>query len=330
MPLTKRSEEKAIQAKATIYSYYERLLEEKEEAQERYRKVLEQSKNMNEGSATKLLEQFSAQENYFLRLKRTRMSVDDFETLKVIGRGAFGEIRLVQKIDTGHIYAMKVLRKSEMLELDQVTHVRAERDILAEADNPWIVQLYYSFQDEYNLYLIMEYLPGGDMMTLLIRYDTFSEETTRAFLAELFLALDSIHQLGFIHRDVKPDNILLDQTGHVKLTDFGLCTGLKKSHQWKFYKNLSSGVFKEEERHLNQDLLEIAAKTQDEASLKALTWKKNRRATAYSLVGTPDYIAPEVFLPEGYTKLCDYWSAGTIMYEMLIGYPPFCADSPQA
>jgi len=110
---------------------------------------------------------------------RSRLGVEDFNPLKVIGRGAFGEVRLVQKIDTGHVYAMKILRKSAMVEKEQVAHVRAERDILVEADHQWVVKMFYSFQDAVNLYLIMEFLPGGDMMTLLMKKDTLSEECTQ-------------------------------------------------------------------------------------------------------------------------------------------------------
>lgn len=183
--------------------------------------------------------QHAQKETEFLRLKRSRLGVEDFEPLKVIGRGAFGEVRLVQKKDTGHVYAMKILRKADMLEKEQVAHVRAERDILVEADHQWVVKMYYSFQDPINLYLIMEFLPGGDMMTLLMKKDTLSEECTQFYIAETALAIDSIHKLGFIHRDIKPDNLLLDAKGHLKLSDFGLCTGLKKSHRTDFYRDLS-------------------------------------------------------------------------------------------
>ena len=102
-----------------------------------------------------------AKETEFLRLKRSKLGAADFEAIKVIGKGAFGEVRLVQKVDTGHIYAMKVLRKSEMVSKEQVGHVRAERDALVEADHQWVVKMFYSFQDPANLYLIMEFLPGG-------------------------------------------------------------------------------------------------------------------------------------------------------------------------
>ena len=118
------------------------------------------------------LAQLGRRETSFLRLRRTRLGLADFRTVKVIGKGSFGEVRAVQKVDTGKIYAMKTLRKSEMFKKDQLAHVRAERDVLAESNSPWVVQLYYSFQDSAYLYLLMEFLPGGDLMTMLIKYDT--------------------------------------------------------------------------------------------------------------------------------------------------------------
>lgn len=155
-----------------------------------------------EEKKARYLAQLGRRETSFLRLRRTRLGLSDFRTVKVIGKGSFGEVRVVQKNDTGKIYAIKTLRKSEMFKKDQLAHVRAERDVLAESNSPWVVQLYYSFQDSAYLYLLMEFLPGGDLMTMLIKYDTFSEDVTRFYIAECVLALEGIHQLGFIHRYV--------------------------------------------------------------------------------------------------------------------------------
>ena len=118
---------------------------------------------------------------------------------------------------------MKKMKKSEMVYKNQVAHVKAEREVLVKAKNPWIVELKYSFQDEKYLYLVMDFLPGGDLMTLLMRKDVLSEEESRFYIAETILAIETVHKVNYIHRDLKPDNILLDKHGHVKLTDFGLC-----------------------------------------------------------------------------------------------------------
>lgn len=147
----------------------------------------------------RLVQRHSEQENGYLRLRRARLCANDFRIIRVIGRGAYGEVCLVQKKDNAKIYAMKTLQKLKMVEND-LPHVKSERDVMADCDSPWIVNLYYSFQDATKLYLIMEFLPGGDMMTMLIKYEIFPEDVTRFYIAQIVLAIEAVHSMGFIHR----------------------------------------------------------------------------------------------------------------------------------
>lgn len=262
----------------------------------------------------------------FLRFIRTRESPQNFSTIKIIGKGAFGEVKLVQRKTDGKIYALKSLIKSEMFKKDQLAHVRAERDILADSkDNPWLVKLHASFQDNAYLYMLMEFLPGGDLMTMLIKYEIFSEDITRFYMAEIVMAIEAVHKLGFLHRDIKPDNILLDRGGHIKLTDFGLSTGGRKQHENSYYQQLLKNA---NDRGGNRNSMAFNEQINLTVSNRGQvnTWRKSRRHMAYSTVGTPDYIAPEIFLGQGYTYLCDWWSVGAIMFECLVGWPPFCAE----
>lgn len=147
-----------------------------------------------------------------------------FELLKVLGQGSYGKVFLVRKIkgsDTGQLYAMKVLKKATLKVRDRVRS-KMERDILAEVNHPFIVKLHYAFQTEGKLYLILDFLRGGDLFTRLSKEVMFTEEDVKFYLAELALALDHLHSLGIIYRDLKPENILLDEDGHIKITDFGL------------------------------------------------------------------------------------------------------------
>jgi serine/threonine kinase 38 len=252
------------------------------------------------------------------------LTAEDFEPLTIIGRGAFGEVRLVRDKSNGCVYAMKKLKKTEMVRRGQVDHVKAERNLLAEVHDEAVVKLFYSFQDEEFLYLVMEYLPGGDMMTLLMRRDTLTEEETRFYIAQTILALERVHAANFIHRDIKPDNLLLDRDGHMKLSDFGLC----KPVDGEILRSLPSVAEEDLEEETNGELNDDGDDAAAKRARQLKNWHQNRRRLAYSTVGTPDYIAPEVLLKKGYGLECDFWSVGAIMYEMLVGYPPFYSDEP--
>ncbi|RDW65880.1 serine/threonine protein kinase CBK1 [Aspergillus mulundensis] len=302
-----------------------------ERARDRNMRSAELDKMMRDPSVSqdtkaKEAEMVGKKESTFLRFLRTPETPSNFQTIKIIGKGAFGEVKLVQRKSDHKIYALKSLIKSEMFKKDQLAHVRAERDILADSkDNPWLVKLHASFQDPAYLYLLMEFLPGGDLMTMLIKYEIFSEDITRFYMAEIVMAIEAVHKLGFLHRDIKPDNILLDRGGHVKLTDFGLSTGGKKTHDNSYYQNLlKNSTSKDKNRNSGyfNDAINLTVSNRGQIN----TWRKSRRAMAYSTVGTPDYIAPEIFNGQGYTYLCDWWSVGAIMFECLVGWPPFCAE----
>jgi len=150
------------------------------------------------------------------------IGLDSFQIEKVLGKGAFGKVFLATKKDSGNVYAMKSLKKEMIEKRNQRVHTKTEREILEGVDSPFIVQLRYAFQTPDRLYMIMDFVNGGELFFHLRRSTRFTEERTRFYAAEIFLALDYLHSIGVIYRDLKPENVLVDVEGHIKLTDFGL------------------------------------------------------------------------------------------------------------
>ena len=261
-----------------------------------------------------------------MRQGRKKMNIREFEPLTIIGRGAFGEVRVCRQISTGDIVAIKKMRKEDMLNKNQLMHVRTEKEIMT-ASNPWIVKLKYSFQDDYYLYLVMEFLPGGDLMNLLMKKEVLTEDEARFYTAEMILAVDSVHKLNCIHRDLKPDNILIDKNGHIQLSDFGLAKISDKTFfpitqkdnpgPQRVVNTPSDSITSVNTNYSNNNNM-----NQNLRNVNSLRPRRNR-LIAYSTVGTPDYIAPEVFSQNGYGEEADWWSIGVMFFEMVVGFPPF-------
>ncbi|KAG2146052.1 kinase-like domain-containing protein [Suillus bovinus] len=343
--------EKAVSARIYFENLYFPLLRQTPSREQR-RIAMEKDMvimQLNEDQKEALRAQWRLNETEYLRERRRKVDATAFIKLKTIGHGAFGVVSLVKERATGQLFAMKQLRKSDMLRKGQEGHVRAERDILKSASlvaSPggaeWIVKLHYSFQDRDNLYLVLEFMGGGDLLNLLIERDVFEEDFTRFYVAEMVLAIETCHKHGFIHRDIKPDNFLFDPQGHIRLSDFGLATDLHWAHDTSYYEQQrrqllhKHGIDLEDSNGIGDG---TRTKRMDRKDVELLmgdgngqsgifTWReKNRRKLAYSVCGTNSYMSPEVIRGHGYSFSCDWWSLGVIMFECLYGYPPFVGNS---
>ena len=251
--------------------------------------------NINESQKQQIIDEINQIESQKSRKIREKQTIREYESLKIIGRGAFGEVHVCREIKTGKIYAVKKIKKDVLLQKNQVIHIRSEQQIMSKIKSPWIVDLKASFQEDDYLFLVMEFCQGGDFMNLLIKKDILTEKEAKFYIAELILAVDSIHKLNCIHRDIKPDNILIDKNGHIKLSDFGLA---------KISDNFGNNI---NNKFINNK--------------KRPTHQKN-----FSCVGTAYYVAPEVLKKTGYSQDIDWWSVGVIFFESLVGYAPFCSE----
>jgi len=280
----------------------------------------DQKKHVNMWSVLSLLRPHmqtapSSEPDELLFHNSTRVSIKDFELIKRISSGAYGKVYLARKKKSGDLFAIKIQSKSELLRKNMVDNVIAERQILTNVKTPFVVKLYYAFESEKDLFLVMEYCPGGDVSTLLHNLGAFDMDMARVYAAETVLSLESLHKMSYVHRDLKPDNLLVNAKGHLLLTDFGLS---------------KIGALEEQ-----QSVSSTQAPTKrSSGSSKAPSRTEKTDGNAQTdgkprIVGTPDYLAPEMLLGTGHGPEVDWWALGIMIYEFLTGIPPFNAETPE-
>ena len=200
------------------------------------------------------------------------LSIDDFSLLGVLGKGTYGKILLVRKNDTEEVLALKTVKKQRLSRRSQIERVTTERTILEEVNHPFIIKLKYAFQSNEKLYLVIEYCPGGELINYLSR--RMEEPKVKFYAGCIVLAIEYLHSKNIIYRDLKPENLLIDKRGYLKLTDFGLS-------------------------------------------------KQTTKLNTFTMIETTEYTAPEMVRETGHGRASDWWSFGCLLYELLVGHPPF-------
>jgi len=209
-----------------------------------------------------------------------QVNLADFQMTRTLGVGSFGRVKFSKYKQDGKYYAVKFMKKHEIIKLKQVDHINNEKRLMAQIDYPFVVNMMGYTKDDRFVYIVMECIGGGELFTHLRRARKFSDEISKFYAAQVAGAFAHCHSKNIIHRDLKPENILMCQNGYSKLTDFG------------FAKIIEPGT------------------------------------RTYTLCGTPEYIAPEVLLNKGHGKPVDWWTLGILIYEMIVGQPPFCDEDP--
>lgn len=234
------------------------------------------------GQTTSRIAQTTKEKTASLRGLDTRLG--DFEFIRQISSGAFARVYLAKRVETADLVAIKIIRKDQANAKNQLKKVAEERNIMMSFHSPFMVRFFYSFIEKRNMYLVMEYLPGGDIFSLLAHLGSLDEPDAKTYTVQIVKALEFLRENDIIHRDLKPDNILIDEAGRLKLVDFGLSA-------WGL---------------------------------------SDRNEADQAMVGTPDYMAPELVRMQPHTFAVDYWSLGAILYEMLTGVAPFHSDDPNS
>jgi serum/glucocorticoid-regulated kinase 2 len=228
------------------------------------------SANIEEGKSHR-----KSKKTIYSKDRNKQVNLDDFEKLKVIGKGTFGKVYMVKKITDGKIYAMKSIRKDVMIENDQIESAKMEKQILLNNQYPFLVKMSYVFQSKDKVYFVMNFIRGGELFTHLNNEKRFPEDKARFYAIQIMLSIGYLHKQDIVYRDIKPENILIGEDGYLYLADFGLAKSVKKGE------------------------------------------------LATTFCGTPEYLAPEIIKEEGHNHAVDWWACGILIYEMIVGFPPF-------